>query len=228
MPASNIFCMREVKWLWYPYIPFGKLTIIQGDPGEGKTTFALRLAARLLHRQTDAGNGIALTLQRDLPIGRGRLGGYHQAPSHRSPVPIRKESSISERTKDRSIRRTAESKKAIMQCDAKLLIQESVAITYPFEEQPDSTRQIHTMRAHTRCSLYGNFSQEKKAQNQIYLNMKRDRLHCKRSLIIKDLFRQTGIYHIVYFIGSKPYSIYFLLIRLRLKSYMKIKWLTIW
>lgn len=36
---------REVKWLWYPYIPFGKLTIIQGDPGEGKTTFALRLAA---------------------------------------------------------------------------------------------------------------------------------------------------------------------------------------
>lgn len=45
LPASNIFCMREVKWLWYPYIPFGKLTIIQGDPGEGKTTFALRLAA---------------------------------------------------------------------------------------------------------------------------------------------------------------------------------------
>lgn len=37
--------MRELEWLWYPYIPFGKLTIIQGDPGEGKTTFALRLAA---------------------------------------------------------------------------------------------------------------------------------------------------------------------------------------
>ena len=36
---------KEVKWLWYPYIPFGKLTIIHGDPGEGKTTFALRLAA---------------------------------------------------------------------------------------------------------------------------------------------------------------------------------------
>ena len=39
--------MREVEWLWYPYIPFGKLTIIQGDPGEGKTTFALRLAAAM-------------------------------------------------------------------------------------------------------------------------------------------------------------------------------------
>lgn len=37
--------VREVDWLWYPYIPFGKLTIIHGDPGEGKTTFALRLAA---------------------------------------------------------------------------------------------------------------------------------------------------------------------------------------
>lgn len=37
--------LQEVKWLWKPYIPFGKLTIIQGDPGEGKTTFALQLAA---------------------------------------------------------------------------------------------------------------------------------------------------------------------------------------
>lgn len=37
--------LQEVKWLWYPYIPFGKIIIIQGDPGEGKTTFALRLAA---------------------------------------------------------------------------------------------------------------------------------------------------------------------------------------
>ena len=34
-----------MQWLWKPYIPFGKLTIIQGDPGEGKTTLALRLAA---------------------------------------------------------------------------------------------------------------------------------------------------------------------------------------
>lgn len=35
----------EVKWLWYPYIPYGKITIIQGDPGEGKTTLILNLAA---------------------------------------------------------------------------------------------------------------------------------------------------------------------------------------
>ena len=37
----------EVKWLWYPYIPYGKITIIQGDPGEGKTTLVLNLAAKL-------------------------------------------------------------------------------------------------------------------------------------------------------------------------------------
>ncbi len=37
--------LQEVNWLWKPYIPFGKITIVQGDPGEGKTTFALQLAA---------------------------------------------------------------------------------------------------------------------------------------------------------------------------------------
>ena len=29
--------LTSVDWLWFPYIPFGKLTIIQGNPGEGKT-----------------------------------------------------------------------------------------------------------------------------------------------------------------------------------------------
>ena len=37
----------EVEWLWYPYIPYGKITILQGDPGEGKTTLVLNLAAML-------------------------------------------------------------------------------------------------------------------------------------------------------------------------------------
>lgn len=37
--------LQPVDWLWYPYLPFGKLAMIQGDPGEGKTTLALRLAA---------------------------------------------------------------------------------------------------------------------------------------------------------------------------------------
>ncbi|MCR5542592.1 MAG: AAA family ATPase [Eubacterium sp.] len=36
---------KEVEWLWYPFIPYGKLTIIQGDPGDGKTTMVLNIAA---------------------------------------------------------------------------------------------------------------------------------------------------------------------------------------
>ena len=38
---------EEVQWLWYPYIPLGELTVIQGDPGEGKTTFVLAMIAAL-------------------------------------------------------------------------------------------------------------------------------------------------------------------------------------
>ena len=29
---------EEVQWLWFPYIPLGKITMVQGDPGDGKTT----------------------------------------------------------------------------------------------------------------------------------------------------------------------------------------------
>ena len=36
-----------VEWLWYPYIPLGKITLIQGDPGDGKSTMLMDLIARL-------------------------------------------------------------------------------------------------------------------------------------------------------------------------------------
>jgi len=39
---------KTIDWLWFPYIPFGKITLIQGDPGDGKSTFALTLAALLI------------------------------------------------------------------------------------------------------------------------------------------------------------------------------------
>ena len=29
---------RKVRWLWYPYIALGKITLLQGDPGDGKST----------------------------------------------------------------------------------------------------------------------------------------------------------------------------------------------
>lgn len=39
--------VRSVEWLWYPYIPYGKITILQGDPGDGKSTCMIHLAACL-------------------------------------------------------------------------------------------------------------------------------------------------------------------------------------
>ena len=38
---------KEVRWLWHPYIPFGKVTLLQGDPGAGKSKLMLSLAALL-------------------------------------------------------------------------------------------------------------------------------------------------------------------------------------
>lgn len=45
-----------VRWLWYPYIALGKITLLQGDPGDGKSTMMLNLIA-------------ALSSGRDLPDG---------------------------------------------------------------------------------------------------------------------------------------------------------------
>ena len=52
-----MLCYEDIKqttveWLWFPYLPFGKLTIIQGNPGEGKTYFAMMLTAACTNRKT--------------------------------------------------------------------------------------------------------------------------------------------------------------------------------
>lgn len=48
---SNV-AEKQVDWLWYPYIPYGKITLIEGDPGEGKSTFMINLAALLTKGET--------------------------------------------------------------------------------------------------------------------------------------------------------------------------------
>lgn len=42
---------KVVQWLWYPFIPFGKVTLIQGNPGKGKTWLAMALAAYCTNRK---------------------------------------------------------------------------------------------------------------------------------------------------------------------------------
>lgn len=39
--------VKALSWLWFPFIPFGKVTVIQGDAGDGKSTLVLTLAAML-------------------------------------------------------------------------------------------------------------------------------------------------------------------------------------
>ena len=38
---------KEVQWLCYPYIPFGKVTLLQGNPSDGKSKLMLSIAALL-------------------------------------------------------------------------------------------------------------------------------------------------------------------------------------
>ncbi len=38
---------KEVSWLWKPYIGFGKVTLIQGDTGIGKTSLLMKVIADL-------------------------------------------------------------------------------------------------------------------------------------------------------------------------------------
>jgi len=56
---------EEVSWLWEPLIPRGKLTIMCGDPGDGKTSLAIAIAAAIT-------NGAALPLG-DTPDGPGSV-----------------------------------------------------------------------------------------------------------------------------------------------------------
>mgnify|MGYP001434875179 CR=1 FL=1 len=49
---STVVCLvdieaEEVSWLWHPYIPIGKLTLLEGDPGVGKSWITLGIATSL-------------------------------------------------------------------------------------------------------------------------------------------------------------------------------------
>ena len=66
---------KEVKWLWYPYIPFGKVTLLQGDPGDGKSKLMLSIAALLSKGEplpfTETEENEPMTIQNRLAQGKG-------------------------------------------------------------------------------------------------------------------------------------------------------------
>jgi DNA repair protein RadA/Sms len=53
---------QPVQWLWEGRIPFGKVTLLDGEPGSGKSLLAMDLAARV-------SRGAAMPLARTKPSG---------------------------------------------------------------------------------------------------------------------------------------------------------------
>jgi archaellum biogenesis ATPase FlaH len=54
---------ERISWLWPGFIPAGKLTLIDGDPGDGKSTMTLDLTARI-------SSGTAMPDGTTIPLGR--------------------------------------------------------------------------------------------------------------------------------------------------------------
>lgn len=62
--GTHVVCLADVQpekvsWLWPGYVPLGKLTVLEGDPGLGKSTLALGLAAAVSRGGTLPGGGRA-------------------------------------------------------------------------------------------------------------------------------------------------------------------------
>ena len=74
--------IEQIEWLFYPFIPFGKVTIIQGDPGEGKTTMVLQIIAKLtkgekilpvLEKVTEVNDGAEMASASDVKLSESPI-----------------------------------------------------------------------------------------------------------------------------------------------------------
>ena len=93
MPELKIIRMSEIQseavdWLWEPYIPYGAISLIQGDGGMGKTTLALAIAAAITK-----GEALPVVLNvaegcRDDGSNTNVFGSSYAAPNFSSPANI--------------------------------------------------------------------------------------------------------------------------------------------
>lgn len=74
--------VEQIEWLFYPFIPYGKVTIIQGDPGEGKTTMVLQIIAKLtrgekilpvLEKVTEVNDGAEMASDSDVKLSENPM-----------------------------------------------------------------------------------------------------------------------------------------------------------
>ena len=74
--------VEQIEWLFYPFIPYGKVTIIQGDPGEGKTTMVLQIIAKLtrgekilpvLEKVTEVNDGAEMDSDSDVKLSENPM-----------------------------------------------------------------------------------------------------------------------------------------------------------
>jgi archaellum biogenesis ATPase FlaH len=70
---AKVVCLADVQakavsWLWPPYIPFGMVSMISGDPGAGKSFIALSLCADVTLGKFGCGHAGALYLTFENPL----------------------------------------------------------------------------------------------------------------------------------------------------------------
>ena len=70
---------RPIRWLWKDHLPFGTVSLIEGDPGLGKSQITMDLTSRITKGCPMPGEKESplSCWQRDCRQRRGRLGVHH-------------------------------------------------------------------------------------------------------------------------------------------------------
>ncbi len=89
---------KPVQWLWEGRVPFGKVTLLDGEPGSGKSLIALDLAARV-------SRGAAMPLELKKPAGPANVVIYNDDDSLADTIRPRLEAASADLSRIRCIDR---------------------------------------------------------------------------------------------------------------------------